>query len=63
LSISALRRVTLLANQVALGAGGIPLDQNSIALDLESSDPGALRATIFCRPAADAAVVCSGSCG
>ena len=37
-----LRRIMLLANEVALSASGIPLRQNSIALDLESSNPGAL---------------------
>jgi hypothetical protein len=37
-----LRRVVLLTNKVALSASGIPLRQNSIALDLERSDPGTL---------------------
>ena len=35
-------RVVLLTDEVALSASGIPLRQNSIALDLERSDPGTL---------------------
>ena len=42
-----LGRVTLPANQVAFGESGIPLGQNSIALDLEGSDPGALAGDDF----------------
>jgi hypothetical protein len=42
-----LRRVTLLANEVALSTSGIPLDQNSIVLDLEGSYPGALDGNDF----------------
>jgi len=44
-----LRRVVLLTNEVALGASGISLDQNSSVLDLEGSDPRVLRGDDFHR--------------
>jgi hypothetical protein len=42
-----LRRVSFLADEVAFGESGIPLGQDSIALDLEGSDPGALAGDDF----------------
>ena len=42
-----LRRVTLLANEVALGANCIPLGHDSIALDLESGVSRALGGSDF----------------
>jgi hypothetical protein len=42
-----LSRVALLANEVALDASGIPLSQNSIAFDLERSNPGTLAGDDF----------------